>query len=510
MLRKYILEMKRKIVLILCFLTFALQGVSQTQHTLCAASASEHPACVKVNGGKFHVQGLAYDEQAQCMYFSFTSAFFKTDMKGQVIASIADINGHIGAMTFDKKSRRVLASLEMKDDAIGRNIARKLGQEAWSREQAGFYLAVIDVDRLTRMDMKQEEVMTLVRLDEVCNDYQANVNDGDKVLEHRFACSGIDGVTIAPAFGEQNHGSEVIMKDRTCKSGSNNCVQNSCAEEIMSSRNSNCGNISCTRNCGAEVASKGRTCKSGSNRCTRNSGAEVASNVRTCSCASNSCAQNCGEQQCYVYVAYGVYGDTTRTDNDYNVLLAYRLEDVLAQAGMSSSPSANNVTCSITSVENANVSPTSDSYARKYGIQQLCHVHKYFVHTGNTEWGVQNLAYDSSTNKMFLAVYKGSKSRWPNYDLFALDMHQQAFPAPLEGVPYSDSPVEQLEVSGAWYFRWGSTGLCPLGDGTFYISHNGASDGNNYCEARRYRWQGSSSPEISPFVPAADEPSGGE
>ena len=464
MLRKYILGMKRKIVLILCFLTFALQGVSQTQDALCDVSTSELPVCVRVNGGKFHVQGLAYDEQAQCMYFSFTSAFFKTDMKGNVIASIADINGHIGAMTFDRKSRRVIASLEIKDDVIGRNIARKLGQEAWSREQAGFYLAVIDVDRLTRMNMKQEEVMTLVRLEEVCSDYQANVDLGGNALEHRFACSGIDGVTIAPAFGEQSSG----------------------AEEKMRGRNSNCGNISCTRNCDAEVTM----------------------NVRAGKSASNSCAQNCGEQQRYVYVAYGVYGDTTRTDNDYNVLLAYRLEDVLAQSGMCSSPSANNGTCSITSVENANVSPTSDNCARKYGIQQLCHVHKYFVHTGNTEWGVQNLAYDSSTNQMFLAVYKGSKSRWPNYDLFALDMKQQAFSAPLEGVPYSNSPVEQLEVSGAWYFRWGSTGLCPLGDGSYYISHNGASDGNNYCEACLYRWHGSSSPDLSPFVPAADASSG--
>ncbi|MBQ0053135.1 MAG: hypothetical protein KBS89_01600, partial [Bacteroidales bacterium] len=270
--------MKRKIVLILCFLTFALQGVSQTQDALCAVSTSELPVCVRVNGGKFHVQGLAYDEQAQCMYFSFTSAFFKTDMKGNVIASIADINGHIGAMTFDRKSRRVIASLEIKDDVIGRNIARKLGQDAWSREQAGFYLAVIDVDRLTRMDMKQEEVMTLVRLEEVCSDYQANVDLGGKALEHSFACSGIDGVTIAPAFGVHGCGTEEKMRDRT----------------------SNCGNISCTRN----------------------RGAEVTMNVRAGKIGSNSCAQNCGEQQRYVYVAYGIYGDTTRTDNDYNVLLA--------------------------------------------------------------------------------------------------------------------------------------------------------------------------------------------
>lgn len=399
--------MTRYLKSVFCFLAFLYfasinfsnKASAQTASASNAENIVRFPGRVRVNGGKFHVQGLACDSQAACMYFSFTSAFFKTDMEGNIVASIADINGHIGAMTFDGKNRKVIASLEIKDDEIGRNIAQKLGQEAWTREQAGFYLAVIDIDKLTRKGMKQEEVMALVRLEEVCNDYRAKVNVNGESLEHRFACSGIDGVTIGPGFVN-----------------------------------------------GAESS----------------------------------------EQERYVYVAYGIYGDTTRTDNDYNVILAYKLDDILSQARNDSSSCTGSQSCETSSCRN--------------GSRQLTPVHKYFVHTGNTQWGVQNLAYDSSSNKMFMAVYKGHKRQWPNYSLFALDMNQLASSACLEGVPYCTSLVEQLEVSGAWHFKWGSTGLCPLGDSLFYISHNGASDGNNYCEAHLYRWQGSSSPDVSPFV----------
>lgn len=47
-------------------------------------------------------------------------------------------------------------------------------------------------------------------------------------------------------------------------------------------------------------------------------------------------------------------------------------------------------------------------------------------------------------------------------------------------------------------FKWGSTGLCPLGDGLYYISHNGKQDGSNYCRATLYEWDGAPG---HPFVP---------
>ena len=80
------------------------------------ACKPEYPAVIHVDGGRLHVQGIALDQKSQLMYCSFTSAFFKTDLNGNIIGSITGINGHLGAMTFDAKGRKVYASLEIKDD----------------------------------------------------------------------------------------------------------------------------------------------------------------------------------------------------------------------------------------------------------------------------------------------------------------------------------------------------------------------------------------------------------
>ena len=42
-----------------------------------------------------------------------------------------------------------------------------------------------------------------------------------------------------------------------------------------------------------------------------------------------------------------------------------------------------------------------------------------------------------------------------------------------------------------WFFKWGSTGLFPLGNGLFYISHNSkAKDGQQQSVIYKYKWVG--------------------
>lgn len=328
----------------------------------------EYPEVIRIEGGKLHVQGIALDQKEDCMYCSFTSAFFKTDLQGNIVGSVTGINGHLGAMTFDPNGRRVYASLEIKDDAIGRGVAKALGAQEHKREQSRFYVAEIEVDKITGLEMKFEDVITLHPIEEAGRDYLDKVEMDGKEYEHRYGCSGIDGVTIGPAFG---------------------------------------------------------------------SGSRKAD---------------------HLYVAYGVYGDTTRVDNDHNILLCYSLKDL-------SKP-----------------------------------VHKYFVHTGNTRYGVQNIAYDSHSDRLYLAVYKGSKRQYPNYGMFVLDMAQEPFMAPLKDVPYESGEVEQLKVSEGWHFKWGSTGLCPLGDGRWFISENSKIDGNQICDARQYILSGDGEKPFTPYV----------
>lgn len=182
-----------------------------------------------------------------------------------------------------------------------------------------------------------------------------------------------------------------------------------------------------------------------------------------------------GEKGDCLYVAYGIYGDTLRTDNDYQVLLAYdtqdwnRYEQPLSQANLHKSGPA-----------------TPD--------------HKYFVRTGNTSWGIQNLAYDPASGNLYAAVYKGKKPQYPNWSLFVIDGSKPArrerllgFDAPTEGEVLSlVQPANSADSIGGWDFKWGSTGLCPLGGGYFYISENARSKETRQqrTTVRLYEWTG--------------------
>jgi hypothetical protein len=178
----------------------------------------------------------------------------------------------------------------------------------------------------------------------------------------------------------------------------------------------------------------------------------------------------------FLYVAYGIYGDTARRDNDHQVILKYDVSNW-------------------------------GKYAQKLSQDKLHHsgpkkpLDKYFLKTGNTRYGIQNLAYDPYTGNLFAAVYFGSKTQFPNYDLFVIDGKKKPVKSYIRS-DNQDMKVKTLSLLEAgpkdpgsgirgWYFRWGSTGLCPLGDGLFYISHNSkAKDGQQQSVIYKYKWVG--------------------
>ena len=323
--------------------------------------------------GPFHVQGIAVDLERGYIYFSFTTKLLKMDFEGNLIGSVDGMTGHLGCLTMNPADGRVYGSLEYKDDAIGKGIRRTLdaGQVAPEdeKDRTGFYVAIFDVDRITRpdMDAEKDRVMTTVYIKEAVDDYYAKVSNNGQELEHRFGCSGIDGVTFAPAFGQSRDGKK------------------------------------------------------------------------------------------YLYVAYGIYGDTLRTDNDYQVILAYDTRDWKQYE-----------------------QPLTQENLHKSGPEKP--LHKYFLYTGNTSWGIQNLAYDKASGNMHAAVYNGKKSHYPNYSYFVIDGSKAPERKQLQGFdPAVEAEVLSLLPEGlhdaqsdtwGWNFKWGTTGLCPIGDGYFYISHN--------------------------------------
>lgn len=153
--------------------------------------------------GKCHIQGIAVDEEHGYIYYSFTTKLVKSTLDGKIVGCVDGLMGHLGCIAFNREDRRIYGSLEYKRDAIGREILEKLGQSADLTD--AFYIAVFDADKIDRMGMDAEKdgVMKNVYLEEVLRDYSGTGLDrwGNPV-PHRYGCSGIDGITFGPMFGE--------------------------------------------------------------------------------------------------------------------------------------------------------------------------------------------------------------------------------------------------------------------------------------------------------------------
>ena len=103
---------------------------------------------------------------------------------------------------------------------------------------------------------------------------------------------------------------------------------------------------------------------------------------------------------------------------------------------------------------------------------------RYFLYTGNTRWGVQNLEYDPASRLWLTCVYDGRKEHFTNFHMFLID----AAAAPTEGELVGRdgekgslltlAKLGQEGMHGIWgnFFPLGSTGVASLGDGRFYFS----------------------------------------
>jgi hypothetical protein len=336
-----------------------------------------------------HVQGIAVDLKGGYIYYSFTTLLAKYDFNGKLIGTLVGWAGHLGDLDFNPRDGRVYGSLEYKKDQA-------------------FYIAIIDVNRIDRIgvDARSSEILRTVYLPEVAADYTADVNgdgrfDGNvaNTPDHRYGCSGIDGVSFGPAFG------------------------------------------------------------------------------RT-------------EGPRYLTVAYGIYANASRTDNDHQVLLQYDISDWTRYERVLD--------------ENA---PHHSGPAAVAG--------KYFVRTGNTTYGVQNLAYDDLQQRWFLGVYKGTKPNFPNYLMFAVDARTRPVKSELVGVTADGGQgtvqglvltlaEDGLKDSATGIRGWNQkadVGIQPIGGGLFYLCVGGGTKGSQTADLTLHRWTGAVS---APFAPATE------
>lgn len=176
----------------------------------------------------------------------------------------------------------------------------------------------------------------------------------------------------------------------------------------------------------------------------------------------------------YLYVAYGVYSELTRCDNDYQVLLCYD-----------------------TAEWDRIAAPLKQNDMHKNGFDAP--LHKFFVFTGNTNYGVQNLEYDRNTDSLYLSVYVGKKPEYPNFPLFAVDLSVPAKTEVLRGVGEEGEILtlrrdgECHEESGVcgYKFKLGATGMYSFGDGDWLFSDNRKCTDFHQCAyIFKYRYVG--------------------
>jgi len=176
----------------------------------------------------------------------------------------------------------------------------------------------------------------------------------------------------------------------------------------------------------------------------------------------------------YLTVAYGIYRNINREDNDYQVILQYDTADFVKYE-----------------------KPLNQETHHTSGPDNMHG--KFFVFTGNTTYGIQNLEYDSFTGHWLMAVYNGTKEKYPNYPLYVIDGAKKAVLKPVSGQkqPEKGLMLELLnagiydEKSGVygWKFPLGQTGLIALGDGYYYISKNGSPEkGVSNSTVKLYKW----------------------
>jgi hypothetical protein len=350
--------------------------------TSAALAPAQGPALpLRQDGGTWptsHVQGIAVDLRGGYIYYSFTTLLAKYDFNGKLIGTLGGWAGHLGDLDFNPRDGRVYGSLEYKQDRA-------------------FYIAAIDVARIDRpgLEVGSSNLFQTVFLPEVAADYSADL-DGDgvfagdtgKTADHRYGCSGIDGVSFGPQFGRTD-----------------------------------------------------------------------------------------GPQ--FLTVAYGIYSNTARTDNDHQVLLQYDISDWARHERPLSE-----------------AAPHHSGPAEPHG--------KYFVRTGNTNFGVQNLAYDAAAQRWFMGAYKGAKPAFPNYTLFAVDARTAPVRGDLIGVAgpggrgFEQGLLITLAEDGLKHPATGirgwnqkaDVGFQPVGGGLFYLAVNSGTKGKQSGKITLQRWTG--------------------
>ena len=152
-------------------------------------------------------------------------------------------------------------------------------------------------------------------------------------------------------------------------------------------------------------------------------------------------------------IAYGVYENRSRNDNNYQVIRQYD-----------------------PSVFETYGKPLCQSAPHHSGPEHSEEV--YFLYTGNTVYGIQNLDYDAFSRNWLVSVYVGHRESFTNFPMFLIDGKVAPREDDLQGRAGERGKVLTLAKLGeegkqgifGSFFPYGSTGIASMGGGYFYFS----------------------------------------
>ena len=145
-----------------------------------------------------HCQGIAVDSAHNHVYYSYTSVLVKCDLDGNIIGTVSGFTGHLGDLALDEDGY--------------------LYASYYPTGRAGFYIVMFNTKKITKENIswKDTSVARSVYLKTVYDDYRYDVNGngkfdgGNEGADHRFGCTGIDGLCFGPSFRSKGKGAKLL------------------------------------------------------------------------------------------------------------------------------------------------------------------------------------------------------------------------------------------------------------------------------------------------------------
>lgn len=147
---------------------------------------------LSLTGGNWdvkHCQGIAIDRKNGYVYYSYTTILVKCDFESNIIGTVTGFTGHLGDIAFNEKDGKLYCGY-------------------YSDKKKGLYTVIFNVDKITKKNMKatDKNIVRTVHIEEAWKDCKTDLNNDGKITaaDHRFGCTGIDGVEFGPSFSDSS------------------------------------------------------------------------------------------------------------------------------------------------------------------------------------------------------------------------------------------------------------------------------------------------------------------